>query len=168
MPASPAKTQNLGLPRFAPDDSTRTWEHLNGISDGVDKHLGAWKTYTPVWSQSNGTILKVGSGSLTGRYTQVGKTVMASIRLVRASNSWVGSGNWIFSLPPVTPMAWNMVGGSLSAIRGGKFYGGAVFPVSSKAVGAIVGDLGRLSTTIPTRGHKSGDWYSLQVVYEAA
>ena len=168
MPASPVKTPNFGLPRFAPDDSTRIWEHLNGIADGVDKHLGVWHSYSPVWSQSDGAIIRVGSGSLEGRFTQMGKTVMGSIRLVRAEDSWIGSGLWLFSLPPIPVRSWNMSGGGFAAVRDGKFFGGAVFPASATAIGAIVGDLGRLSNNVPTTGHKAGDWYTLQFTYEAA
>ena len=168
MPASPAKTPNLGLPRFAPDDSTRIWEHLNAITDGVDGFFGTWQSYNPVWTQSDGAVLSVGSGSLTGRYVRIGKTVHANIRLVRAEDSWVGSGLWIFSLPPVPARTWNMIGGGFSANRNGNFYGGAVYPVSGTSVGGIVGDLGRVSNTVPVKDHKAGDWYSLQVTYEAS
>lgn len=168
MPASPATTPNLGLPRFASDASSAIWSHLTAIVDGIDALWGPWAAYTPTWSQSDGAILSVGSGTLVGRYRRQGKTVFAQIRLERAADSNIGSGNWIFSLPPVTPRAWNMVGGGFAAARNGNWYGGAVFPVSSTSVGAIVGDLGRVSTGIPSATHAAGDWYSLQIVYEAA
>lgn len=170
MPASPATTKNLSLPRFAADDSTRIWEHLNGLADKIDAHFGEWKSYTPTWSQSNGTGLAVGSGSIVGRYSVQGKTVMGHIRLQRAADSHVGTGYWIFSLPPVAPRAWNLVGGSLALTRQGQFFGGSVFPASSTSVGAIVGDLGRLSNAVPLSAsdHADGDWYSLSFFYEAA
>ena len=168
MPASPATTPNLGLPRFASDASSAIWTHLTSIADAVDALWGPWTAYTPVWSQSGGTILSIGSGTIVGRYRQQGKTVFAQIRLDRAADSNVGSDAWIFSLPPIAPRAWNMVGGGFAMIRNGSHYGGAVMPVSSTSVGAIAGSAGRVSNTIPSATHADGDWYSLQIVYEAA
>lgn len=171
MPAVPARTINLGLPRFATDSSSQIWTHLNGIVDWIDGLWGPWKTYTPVWSQSNGSVLNVASGTLEGRYCKLGKMVTVVIHLERAGDSNIGSDKWIFSLPPnLTPVKWNLMGGSCSMVRDDNFFGGAVFPVSSKAVGAIVGDLGRVSNTVPLGDdrHAAGDWYTLTVHYEAA
>lgn len=165
---TPATSPRLGLPRFDANNSTAIWEHLNAIVDGIDALWGPWTAYTPTWSQSNGTILALGAGTLLGRYQRMGKTVVGQIRLERAADSNVGTQSWIFSLPPVQPRAWNMVGGGFSMSRDGALFGGSVFPVSSTAIGAIAGDLGRISNTIPTATHAAGDWYSLQFVYEAA
>jgi hypothetical protein len=168
MPASPPTTPNLGLPRFASDASTALFDHLTAITDAIDALWGPWVAYTPVWSQSDGTVLSIGSGMLVGRYRKQGKTVFAQIRLERAADSNVGSGAWIFTLPPVDARAWNMVGGGFAMVRNLSHFGGAVFPTGVGAVGAIVGDLGRVSNTIPISTHAAGDWYSLQIVYEAA
>ena len=168
MPASPTTTPNLGLPRFASDASSSIWTLLTSVVDAVDALWGPWVPYTPVWSQSGGTILNVGSGTLVGRYRRHGKTVFAQIRLQRAADSDVGSSYWLFTLPPVTPYDWNMTGGGFAMIRGSSHCGGAVFPASSTTVGAIAGDQGRVSNAVPTGTHTAGDWYSLQIVYEAA
>lgn len=168
MPAVPPVTPNLGLPRFAADSSANIWAHLNAISDVLDAIAGPWTSYTPAWAQSNGTVLHVGSGSLTGRYWAFGKTVLVQIRLQRAADSNVGSGAWVFTLPPVTPRAWNMLSGGFAMVRNGDHYGGAVFPASATGVGAIAGDLGRVSHNIPVATHADGDWYSLQMVLERA
>ena len=93
---------------------------------------------------------------------------MGQIRLERATDSNIGSGNWVFSLPPIAPRSWNMIGGGFSMARSGEWFGGAVFPVSQTQIGAIAGDLGRISNNTPKNTHAAGDWYSLQFVYEAA
>lgn len=170
MAAVPATTPYMGLPRFDASDSSSIWVHLNKLADQVDQMYGPWQTYEPVWSQSSGTVLNVGSGSLTGRYIKIGRVVHAHIRLERAADSNIGSGLWVWTLPPVQPRSWNMIGGGFSMARDGNWFGGGVFPVSQTSVGAIVGDLGRVSNTVPlgdTR-HAAGDWYSLQITYEAA
>ena len=168
MPAQPPATPLLGLPRLAGDDHTRIWEHHNAVVDRIEGLLGAWVTYQPIWSQANGTILNVGSGQLQGRYKVLGKTVIGSIRLDRAADSNQGSQAWTWTLPPVSPRSWNLVSGSLAMVRGGAQYGGAIFPVTSGVIGAIAGDLGRVSNAIPSTNHAAGDWYVLGFTYEAA
>lgn len=54
---------------------------------------GAWQSWTPTW-----TNLTVGNGTVTARYTQVGKTVKFRIGLVFGSTTSV-SGSVSFSLP---------------------------------------------------------------------
>lgn len=167
MPASPAKTPNLGLPRFAADDSSAIWVHLNRVVDWLDGLFGPWKSYTPVWTQSDGTLYDLGSGSIEGRYCQIGKLVIGQIRLTRAADSNIGTGNWLFSLPPVEQRSWNLVTGGFACVRNGNMYAGATFPAARGLVGAIAGDLGRVSNTIPRPDHADGDWYTLQFIYEA-
>lgn len=60
--------------------------------------LGAWQTYTPVWTASV-TNPTLGNGTISGRYQQIGKTVQVVCRLVIGSTTTLGSGYWIFSLP---------------------------------------------------------------------
>lgn len=168
MPGFPAKTPQLGLPRLGPEDDTAIWEHHNNLADGIDGLFRPWSTYKPVWTQSNGTLLNVGSGSLTGRYMQLGKLVMGYIRLIRAADSNKGAGSWIFSLPPVTPWSWNTTSGSMAMTRNGVHFAGSVFPASSTTIGCIAGDLGRVSNTIPLAEHADGDWCTLSFTYEAA
>ena len=169
MPAVPPTSPQLGLPRFASDSGTRIWDLLNSVVDRIDNLFGGWTAYNPVWSQSDGTVLSVGAGSLVGRYKKLGKTVHVQIRLERAADSNLGTGPWIFSLPSeVTQRSWNMLGGGFAMYRDGAWFGGSVFPVATGSVGAMVGDLGRVSNNIPKTTHAAGDWYSIQATYEAA
>lgn len=64
---------------------------------------GAWTSYTPTWTATT-TNPAIGNGSLVGAYTQVGKTVTVSIRLVTGSTTTRGVGYWQFALP-VAPVA---------------------------------------------------------------
>lgn len=169
MAAIPALTPNLGLPRVDSTAHTMLWSHLNGIVDGVDGQFGRWQSYAPAWSQSDGTALHIGvGGTIEGRYRQLGKTVYASIFLQRGEGTHQGTTHWLWGLPPVTPRRWQLVNGSFAMMRNGAFYGGAVFPASSTVVGAIVGDAGRVGGTVPVSQHAIGDWYSVEIRYEAA
>lgn len=166
MPAVPATTPNLGLPRFAPDDHTQLWVHLNAITDALDRLEGPWQTYQPEWLQSDGPHLNIGSGSLTGRFRQVGKTVEGRILLDWRADTNKGRAPWIFSLPKPYPRNWREVGGTVACVRNGKHYAGAIFPVGLGKIGVVIGDLGRLSNTIPENEWKDGDWYSINFSYE--
>jgi hypothetical protein len=65
--------------------------------------VGEWASYTPTWSNT-GTQPSVGNGSLTGKYTRIGKTVVFEVLLSFGSTTSGGTGSlWTFSLPPVTP-----------------------------------------------------------------
>jgi hypothetical protein len=59
---------------------------------------GIWTEYTPAWS-SSGTQPSLGNGTLTGRYTQTGKTVTGIVEWQAGSTTTYGTGNWLFSVP---------------------------------------------------------------------
>lgn len=58
-----------------------------------------WQSYPVVWSQIGGTVLSVGSGTITGKYRQVGKQVTVQVSLTRASDTNLGTAAYVFSLP---------------------------------------------------------------------
>ncbi len=58
----------------------------------------AWSAYTPVWS-SNGTPPNIGNGQLIGRNVQVGKTVIAYLKMVIGSTTTFGTGIYSWTLP---------------------------------------------------------------------
>ena len=57
-----------------------------------------WTTYTPVWYTS-GSAASIGNGSLTGRYVNVGATIIGELRLSFGSTTNRGTGTYRFSLP---------------------------------------------------------------------
>jgi hypothetical protein len=63
----------------------------------------AWSSYTPVWSASS-VAPTLGNGTLTGAYTQIGKTCHFRISLTIGSTTALGTGDYTFSLP-VTAVA---------------------------------------------------------------
>lgn len=86
--------------------------HLGG--DSTWQNVGV-QNYTPTWS-SAGTQPALGNGTLTGRYVQIGKLVVAELLLVAGSTTTFGTGIYTFSLP-VTSLA-----GGLMAQGGGRVY----------------------------------------------
>lgn len=169
MPASPPTTPQLGLPRFASDMSTAIWNGLNTIVDAIDNLYTPWTSYTPNWTQSDGTVMAIGDGVLTGRYRKLGKVVHWVIYWERGSSTnQGGSYAWGWSTPPHQPLVWNRVGGSVAMIRGGNHMGGSVFPTTATTVGAIIGDIGRVSGSTPAVTQAVGDWILLSGTYEAA
>lgn len=77
-----------------PSDATK---FLRG--DGTWPALGVWTAYTPTWS---GTI---GNGTLSGKYTQIGKTVIGYLRVVWGSTTSHGTGVQIVGLPVAAALA---------------------------------------------------------------
>ena len=57
-----------------------------------------WTTYSPVWYTS-GSAASIGNGSLTGRYVNVGATIIGELRLNFGSTTNRGTGTYRFSLP---------------------------------------------------------------------
>lgn len=57
-----------------------------------------WQSYTPAWT-ATGTAPVLGNGTLTGRYVQLGKTIMGHLSLVAGSTTTFGTGNFRFTLP---------------------------------------------------------------------
>lgn len=62
--------------------------------------LVSWDNYVPVWSSSGATQPVVGNGSITGRYVNIGATIIGEIRLQAGVSGFNrGSGTYYFSLP---------------------------------------------------------------------
>ena len=59
-----------------------------------------WTTFTPIWT-SSGTQPSLGNGTLTGRYVNLGATIIGEIRLLFGSTTTRGTGAYRFSLPAV-------------------------------------------------------------------
>lgn len=80
----------------------------DGVLTAIDS---AWTSGTPVWSQSGGSILTIGNGTLAMRHRRVGsstsKTVHLRLDLVRGSTSNVGTAAYAWSLPAGWPAPLN-------------------------------------------------------------
>lgn len=84
---------------------------------------GTWATYTPAWTAS-GSAPNIGNGTLTGRWTQVGKTVFAKIHLIAGSTTTWGSGDFRFGLPVNAGGSFDPRGGGTAWLfdNGNAFY----------------------------------------------
>ncbi|MFZ3150255.1 MAG: hypothetical protein WA116_01070 [Anaerolineaceae bacterium] len=129
-----------------------------------------WYTYTPTWTAST-TNPALGNGTLTGRYTLIGKTCVGNIYLVMGSTTTYSSGAWSLSLPFTAANAGVRYSGTWIIIDPGVAnYQGALFIGSGQnKIDAFVRDgySNYFSSTVPyTWG--SSDYLILSFTYEIA
>ena len=136
-----------------------------------EQPVGAWQSYTVSWTAAT-TNPSIGNGTLSGRYTQIGKSVIYSIALVMGSTTTYGSGIWRFSLPKSVASSsvryigqWRAYDTSTDASYSG------VTSLSSGNSGIIIfsRDQGSstLSDVVPFTW-ASGDELFMTIVYETA
>jgi hypothetical protein len=154
---------------------TLTSPVINGTVTGT-AGFGAWAAYTPVWG-SNGTQPVLGNSTISGFYTQIGKTVHYRITLTLASGGGfsVGVGSrYTFTLP-VTGAAtyYPMATGFYHDSSVGTWYPiwGRMTTTSIDTMwiepgpkGLTSGTLGSTLPVVPA----TGDIYFLSGTYEAA
>ena len=91
-----------------------------------EQPVGKWQSYTVSWTAES-TNPAIGNGTLIGRYTQIGKTVMGSIYLICGSTTTYGSGAWSFGLPKTVANSGIPYLGTFTTLDiGHHFYSGAV------------------------------------------
>ena len=142
-------------------------QNMTSTSDAVvlARHLdttageigGAWKTYTPVGSFTGGQTFTIGSGTLTGKYTQIGKTVHFEIFYKQAADTNWNSGAGLEFTLPVTGKAIPTL--TYAALNGGGWFydaSGAVswgpirFDNASTPAKVHLGTMGTASTYLGT------------------
>ena len=115
----------MPLNSFSPNtviESAKINANFDGLADGTliqdgtigNNHLsttagdigGAWTSWTPTW-----TNLTVGNGTVTAKYTKIGKTIHFRITYTHGSTSSMGS-NPTFTLP-VTHVSYTTPGSYL-------------------------------------------------------
>lgn len=150
--------------------------NLTGLGDndhpqyvrGVD--LGVWTAYTPAWTAAT-TNPSIGDGSIIGRYTQIGKTVVCNITLTIGSTTNCGSGNWKIGLPKTSKnsnVAYNGIWVALDS--GANFYDGVtVLYPDINFINTFIrtGNFSGLSASSP-HSWGQGDQLYLAITYEAA
>lgn len=128
----------------------------------------AWTNYTPTWTATT-TAPVLGNGTLNGRYTKIGKTIVGDILLAMGSTTTYGSGGWSLSLPFSCASSSIRYGGSWAVVDAGTTnYAGSLFIVAgSSTVGFFVRDAGPnfFSNTLP-HTWASGDTLYLSFAYE--
>jgi hypothetical protein len=137
-----------------------------------DQGQGQWQTYTPAWTAST-TNPTLGNGTITGRYTQIGKTVHAMISVLLGSTTTVGSGSYSFSLPIAINAA---VSGFIGWGRLVDVSAGAGYPAMSLVSTSTSVQLQPLDTAPTPNAFGAavpvvpavGDVYTANMAYEAA
>ena len=83
-----------------PNGTTTLTERMRidnaGLITGTGTSLGAWTAYTPTLG---GTGWAIGNGTVNGSYMQIGKLVVANVRIVWGSTSTFGAGVLTLTLP---------------------------------------------------------------------
>ncbi|MEU6496452.1 hypothetical protein ABZ890_39750 [Streptomyces sp. NPDC046984] len=112
VPLSSSLDMNHPAPgqfRYLMDTDRILYGKQDGTSGEVAKVPGAWTSYTPAWTGST-TNPSIGNGTLTGRYTKLGPTVMCEIFLIPGSTTTFGSGTYLLSVPFAKATATEAVG----------------------------------------------------------
>ena len=116
-PAGPASTVTGPTGNIGPTGATGSFA------------ITPWTTYSPIWT-STGTAPVLGNGSLTGRYVNIGATIVGELRLSLGSSTTRGTGSYRFSLP-TTGVAENFQPMGQVVVRdegpGSTFFGTAIF-----------------------------------------
>lgn len=104
-PAGPASTVPGPLGPTGPTGPTGAASTVTGPTGATGPTgsfgLTPWTTYTPLWT-SSGTQPVLGDGSLTGRYVNIGATIIGEIRLQAGVTGFSrGSGTYRLSLPTI-------------------------------------------------------------------
>ena len=95
-PATAAPNTTMLYPKSDSNWSSKTSAGVETLVGGPS--LGAWAAYTPTWT-ATGTAPALGNGTLTGRFTQIGKTVMGYMDFVAGTTTTFGTGAWRFTFP---------------------------------------------------------------------
>ncbi|MFJ8474193.1 hypothetical protein [Kitasatospora sp. NPDC094011] len=135
---------------------------------------GDWQPFTPTWT-ANTTNPTLGSGTLTSRWTKIGRTVHWCGQLTCASNSTGGGSIWFMSLPTPAVAAGLIPRGIADYVVSGSnnYVGectinptdpGATFVVKTPGAPQSFGYVGA-TTPIPLTGTPTLAW---SITYEAA
>jgi len=129
-----------------------------------------WQSYTPTWTAAT-TNPSIGNGTLSGKYVQIGKTIICNIYLAPGSTTTFGSGNWSFSLPKtiassVVGFVGNWVAGDVGT---NTFSGQIIGNGGSNKIDLFVRDgiSINLSSTLP-HTWAGGDVLYISITYEIA
>jgi len=99
-----------------------------------EQPVGAWQSYTVSWTATT-TNPSIGNGTLSGRYVQLGKTVICAVSLTMGSTTTYGSGSWNLSLPKTSANNGIYYGGQWMAVDlGTTNHAGQVFLLPNVSV----------------------------------
>lgn len=125
---------------------------------------GTWTDYTPAWTASVNPAK--GNGTLTGRYKQNGKTVVAEVFMQAGSTTTFGTGVWSFSLPTTAlSVIW---AGAAYILDAGTANRSAICSMNTSTTVFLISSAdGDVSPTVP-QTWANGDALRFVIIYEAA
>lgn len=125
--------------------------------------LGAWTTYSPVWS-SSGTAVSLGNGTLLGKYIQYGKTVHFRLMLTMGSTTTYGTGFYLWTMP-VTAVTERQVGVCEIADTGTTDRAAVAYTINTTQI--VAATIGVVTPTSP-QTFANTDSITFNMTYEAA
>jgi hypothetical protein len=131
---------------------------------------GQWQAYTPTWT-TTGTAPSLGNGTLTGRYTQLGKTIHAVLELVAGSSTTFGTSGWSLSLPVTSAASELGVLGMtelFDSSAGAVYAAVALRGISTTALFYTCAVPGAQVTNLVPFTWATGDLLRFKITYEAA
>lgn len=130
----------------------------------------AWTAYTPAWS-SDGTQPTLGASIINGFYQQIGKIVFWRLLFQLGAGFNAGTGNYVFTLPPVTPVTTQSPAVGVAIIKDDNTNANTIADcllLSSTTVRVDIQGTGRFSATTPITTLAVPDNMRIWGQYEAA
>lgn len=124
---------------------------VNGILErNRSAPIGEWVNYAVPWMAGSASG-SIGNGTLTGRYTMIGRTVLVEILLMVGTTTTFPAdpSAWMFTVPVVPSV--NVHLGQALGLHGG-WYDGAIVPASATQVLVLMGTgaaISNVSNTTP-------------------
>lgn len=127
-----------------------TYAILGAIPGSAASVSGMWQPYTPAWTAVT-TDPVLGDGTIAGRYTRIGNTVVCAGRIFMGAGTTYGSGAWRISVPIATSQgligagsAWlfDSTGGSTSRFPSSAYFAstttlGFMYPAGGEVAGTV-------------------------------
>lgn len=164
MPNTPLS----GLPYPSLTGSNNPPADFQALANALDPQVTPQITsYAVSWTQTGGTTLAIGNGTLVGEYVKTGRLVFFSIRLTRGSTTNFGTGSYFFSLPFPALTNLHAPGTGIVTLGGTSFRSYVLRMVTSTAIGAVrTTDESFLSNT--SHAWATGDTIALSGSYPAS
>ena len=154
------------------DDGTNLLRYNGTDWDTYQKVPGAWTPFTPAWTGST-TNPSIGNGTLTGRYTKMGRTVMCEIFVAPGSTTNFGSGTYLLTVPFVKANNVTESVGPARLSAGSVYIGQCVLGPGNTTMNVTfpnpssVGTGANMGSTQPTN-FANGHTLRMSITYEAA
>jgi hypothetical protein len=109
-----------------------------------DPEWGRWKVYGPAMSHTGYN----GGATLAGRYTTFRDTMMGTITVTVTHPQYMGTGQWLISLPQAA-RAYSLVTGVGHYYIGSAAWVVSVMGAGTGIIGVLAAGAGRISSTVP-------------------